>query len=306
MEPLDALTINFNADNLRWINVMLAIVMFSVALEIQWADFRQVIKRPLMVFTGVGSQFLVLPALTLLLISILPIAPSVALGMVLVAACPGGTVSNFFTLQANGNAALSVCLTTIATLSAGIMIPVGFWFWGGLSPITAPLLTEVSVDFLGILKLALWLLVLPLVLGMGLAHYVPKVAKKLSKPLRIASLLIFALLIVGAFVANFKLFVQLFHLVFWVVLLHNGLALFSGYGLGHVVGLKHREKRTIAIETGIQNSGIGLVIVFNFFPDLGGMAIIVAWWGIWHMVAGLTLAFLFNRWDKYQRIKMQA
>ncbi len=295
MENFDQIIINFNAENLFWINSILSIVMFSVALEIKWSDFNLVFKNPKMILAGVLSQYILLPLITLALIQVLPVLPSIALGLIMVAVCPGGNVSNFFTLMAKGNTALSICLTSIATLTSGIIIPFCFYFWGNLSNKTAPLMNEVTVDYFGIIKLSFFLLVIPLVLGMLMNYYRPDLSKRISSHLQKTSILIFTLLVFGAFIANFKIFIQLFHYIFWVVLFHNGLALLSGYNLARLFGLEKRERRTIAIETGIQNSGIGLVIIFNFFPHLGGMAIVVAWWAIWHLISGLGMGYIFGR-----------
>ncbi len=295
MESLDQISINFNADNLFWINIILSIVMFSVALEIKWSDFDEVFKNPKMILAGILSQYLLLPIITLILIQFLPIFPSVALGLIMVAVCPGGNVSNFFTLMSKGNTALSICLTSIATITSGFIIPFGFYFWGNLSEKTIPLINEVSVDYLGILKLSVLLLVVPLILGMSLSKFLPNIASKISGPLQKISIGIFGLLIIGAFVSNFDVFIKLFHYIFWTVLIHNSLAIFGGYNLARIIGLQKKERRTVAIETGIQNSGIGLVIIFNFFPQLGGMAIIVAWWGIWHLISGLGMSYYFNK-----------
>ncbi len=295
MEAIDQIVLNFNKDNLSWINAVLAIVMFSVALEIRLSDFKEVFRTPKMIFTGLIAQFLLLPLLTVLLIQILPLYPSFALGMVLVAVCPGGNVSNFYTLLAKGNAALSVCLTSISTILAGFVIPLAFHFWSGLSPITASLLDEVVVDYWELFSLAFWLLGLPLISGMTLAHFLPNVSQKLSKPLKRISILIFLVLIIGAFLANWTTFIEMFHTIFWLVLVHNGLALFLGYGFAKGMGLEERERRTITLETGVQNAGLALVLVFNFFPDLGGMMLLIAWWGIWHMLVGLLLGTYFGR-----------
>ena len=130
---------------------------------------------------------------------------------------------------------------------------------------------------------------------MAIAHFRPKISQVLSKPLKRFSILVFVVLIVGAFFANWNTFVTMFHQIFWLVLLHNGLALLGGYSFAAIMGLERRERRTISLETGVQNAGLALVLVFNFFPNLGGMMLIIAWWGIWHMLIGLLLGTYFSR-----------
>lgn len=295
MQELDHIIINFNEDNLFWINGVLAIVMYAVALEIKLDDFKKVFLQPRMIFAGVSSQFLLLPIITFTFVSIIPMHTSIALGLFLVSACPGGNTSNFFSMMAKGNIALSVSLTSIATIVSGFMIPIGFMFWAGLSSKTAPLLTEIEVDYWGMMVTTFWLLVLPLALGILTRYLKSNWADRLSVPLKYLSIVIFFALVIGAFIANFRLFSQLFHTIFWLALFHNGSILLLGYLWAYLFRLKHKERKTISIETGIQNAGIGLVLAFNFFSELGGMQIIIAWWGIWHLVSGGILSYFFSR-----------
>jgi BASS family bile acid:Na+ symporter len=134
------------------------------------------------------------------------------------------------------------------------------------------------------------LLGVPLVLGMWVAKQFPAFAHKVQKPMKILSFIILLAFIGGALAANLKHFMDYIQLVVGVVFIHNLMALVTGYGLSTLIGLPERDRRAITFEMGIQNSGLGLILIFNFFGGLGGMAIVTAWWGIWHIVAGLTLA----------------
>jgi BASS family bile acid:Na+ symporter len=298
MQNLDDISIHFDADKLFWINAVLSLVMYAVALEIRWEDFKEVVRHPRMVLSGVSAQFLMLPLFTLLFVAVVPMPASIALGLFLVAACPGGNVSNFFCMMAKGNVALSVSLTAVATIVAGVMIPTGFLFWSGFSDKAAPLVSEIEVDYWGMMSTTFWLLVVPLILGMATRHFRPLWADRLSVPLKCLSILIFVLLVTAAFLSNFRLFIQLFHTIFWLALIHNALLLAGGYAWGYLFGLPHKERKTISLETGIQNTGIGLILAFNFFTSLGGLQIIVAWWGIWHLVSGGLLAYAYTRLDR--------
>lgn len=295
MKNLDEIIINFNEGQLFWINIVLCIVMYAVALEIRITDFKDIIKKPKMILVGLSSQFLLLPIITLSIVSFLPIHPSIALGLFLVAACPGGNASNFFSMMSKGNIALSVSLTSIATVASGFMIPFGFMFWSGFSEKTAPLLTQINVDYLGMIKASFWLLVVPLVSGMLTRHFKPKWADKLSMPLKYTSIFLYVVLVTGAFLGNLNLFIDIFHTIFWLALFHNGIILLAAYFWAWLFGLEHRERKTISLETGIQNTGIGLILAFNFFANLGGLQIIVAWWGIWHLVSGGILSYFYAR-----------
>jgi BASS family bile acid:Na+ symporter len=136
---------------------------------------------------------------------------------------------------------------------------------------------------------------IPLTLGLILSRVFPSLADRVRKPFKIFSLIFFVVIVLGALAANWHIFLKVVGLVMLLVFIHNGLALNLGYWSGRVFGLDERDSRAVCIEVGIQNSALGLVLVFNFFDGLGGMAILVAWWGIWHIIAGLTAAFIFTR-----------
>jgi len=264
--------------------------MFGIALEISVSDFKRLIKNPKPVLVGVCSQFLVLPAITFVLVLAVQPLASVALGMFMVAACPGGNISNFITHLSGGNTALSVSLTAIATLLAVVMTPFNLEFWGSLYDPTASILNEVAIVPLEMVKLVALLLGVPLVLGMYLNHLAPKVAKKMARILKTGSLIFFVALIFMALYNNRTIFVDYIFYVFWIVLLHNLIAFTTGFSLAELFRLSKENVRSITVETGIQNSGLGLLLIFTFFEGLGGMALLTAFWGIWHLVSGLLLA----------------
>jgi BASS family bile acid:Na+ symporter len=291
---LDSIHINYNQEALWAMNIVLAFVMFGVALEISVTDFKALWKQPKPVLVGVFSQFLVLPAFTYLLVLVMEPYPSIALGMFMVAACPGGNISNFISHLAGGNTALSVCLTAIATLFAVFMTPFNLQFWGSLYEPTAIVLKEVAISPSEMIKLVALLLGVPLVLGMLVNHLRPRFALKMSKVLKIVSLLFFVSLVFLALYNNRVIFMDYIFYVFWIVLLHNLLAFTTGFSLARIFGLSSSNIKSITIETGIQNSGLGLLLIFTFFDGLGGMALLAAFWGIWHIVSGLLLASLWG------------
>ena len=286
---IDSVHINFDTTSLWILNSALALVMFGVALEIKFEDFKQLSKRPKLVLTGVLSQFLVLPLLTFVLVWIIQPMASIALGMFMVAACPGGNISNFITHLAKGNTALSVTLTAIATLLAIVMTPINLQFWGSLYEPSGAILKEVAIAPLEMIKLVALLLGIPLVLGMLVNRFKPILAKKMAKGFKIGSLIFFVVLVFLALQKNFSIFLDYVYYVFWIVLAHNLIAFLTGYSLAKALGFKTQDIRSITIETGIQNSGLGLLLIFTFFDGLGGMALLTAFWGIWHLVSGLAL-----------------
>lgn len=291
---LDNIHINYNGEALWTMNVVLAFVMFGIALEISVDDFKQLLSKPKPVLVGVFSQFLVLPALTFLLVLLIEPYPSIALGMFMVAACPGGNISNFISHLAGGNTALSVCLTAIATLLAVVMTPLNLQLWGSFYAPTAAILQEVAISPWQMVKLVALLLGVPLVLGMFVNYWKPRLAFKMAKALKIVSLLFFIALVFLALYNNREVFLDYVFYVFWLVLIHNLLAFFTGFSLGKLFGLNSANIKSITIETGIQNSGLGLLLIFTFFDGLGGMALLAAFWGIWHIVSGLVLAMFWN------------
>lgn len=294
MESLDALSLNLNNDGLLVMNVSLAVIMFGVALELRIDDFRQILKNPKSTLAGVLSQYFLLPFLTYLLIVIIRPQPSLALGMMMVAACPGGNVSNFLSMLSRANVALSVSLTAISTLAAIIMTPFNFAFWASLYAPTKAILAEIHLNYFEVFRIIVLILGIPLILGMLVRHFKENLARKISPFMKTFGIVFFGGFVVVAFAMNFENFINYVHIVFLLVLLHNFMAISGGYGMAYVFGLGRKERKTIAIETGIQNSGLGLVLIFIFFDGLGGMALVAAWWGIWHIISGFALSWYWT------------
>ncbi len=295
MEELDAVQLNFSSDSLWVLNGVLAILMFGVALDLKTQDFKRLADNPRASLIGIASQFLMLPAVTFALVWAVRPHPSIALGMMLVAACPGGNISNFLTHLARGNTALSVSLTAMGTVLAIVATPLNLAWWAGLYPPTSGLLRTISLDASDMIQTIITLAGLPLALGMAVAHYAPALAKRLTVFVKPVSILAFIAFVCLAFANNIDHFQQHIHRVVLVVLLHNALALGVGFWMARWGGLSLRDQKTIAIETGIQNSGLGLILIFRFFDGMGGMAIVAAWWGIWHIISGLALAYYWSR-----------
>ena len=307
LQAMDTATLNFSEGGLFVLNITISIIMFGVALEIKPGQFKDLLKRPKPVITGVLSQFVVLPLLTFLLILLFwkNITVGVAMGMILVASCPGGNVSNFISTLAKGNPALSVSLTAIATISAIFMTPLNFMIWGSLYEMIGPwsenaLLQQLRIDPVAMFKIVFILLAIPILLGMLTNHYLPRFTEMAKKPIRIFSIIFFMGMLAIMFANNYEHFLRFIAWILLIVFLHNGLAIASGYGMASLFDLNRQNKKTIAIETGIQNSALGLVLIFNpaIFPQhlaLGGMAVVTAWWGIWHILAGLSVATIWRR-----------
>jgi len=220
----------------------------------------------------------------------------------MVAACPGGNISNFMTHLAKGNTALSVSLTAFATFLAIFMTPFNFQFYGNLYEPTAQLLKTVELSPFQILKLVLLILGIPLILGMTFRYKFPVIAERLSKLLKPLSIILFIAIVIIAFYNNLDVFYGYIHYVLAIGISHNFIAILLGFTVAKLFKLSFKNQKTLAIETGIQNSGLGLLLIFTFFDGLGGMAIMAAFWGIWHIISGLFLAtFWAKREVKLER-----
>ena len=292
---VDTIQINFDKSGLWILNIAIAVIMFGVALGISMNDFKRLFKNPTIVFVGIFSQFIVLPAGTFLAILLIKPHPSFALGMMMIAACPGGNVSNFFSKMAGGNAALSVSLTAFASLVCILMTPLNLQFWGSLYQPTNSILKTVSLNPYELFKLVSLILGIPLILGMLIKQCYNEVSIKIEKILKPISMLVFIVLILIAFSQNLEIFVNHIHHVLFLVIFHNLFAYLLGFYTAKTFKLDRKNCKTIAIETGIQNGGLGLLLIFSFFDGLGGMALLAAFWGIWDVFSGMTLAYYWGR-----------
>jgi BASS family bile acid:Na+ symporter len=236
MQELDNVKINFDTNGLWILNLALAVVMFGVALGVTLNDFKQLSRQPKLILLGILSQFLLLPFVTYLFVILIKPQVSIALGMMMVAACPGGNISNFMTHLAKGNTALSVSLTAFATFLAMLMTPLNFQFYGNLYEPTALLLESVELNFFELVKLVLLILGVPLVIGMAFRSKNEKLAEKLSKILKPISIIIFVAIVILAFYKNLDIFYEYIHRVFLIGISHNLIALALGFGVAKYFG----------------------------------------------------------------------
>ena len=227
LEKLDWIRLNFSDGSLLLMNITIAFVMFGVALGLRFSSFRDLTKKPKNLIAGITSQFILIPLLTFILIMIINPTPSVAMGMILVASCPGGNVSNFMASIARGNMPLSVTLTANSTICAVFMTPLNFWLWGklyfSLYSGTSELVMWLTIDPFEMLKTVFMLLGIPIVLGILFSKQFPKITEKIKEPIKYISIVIFVGYIVAALASNITYFLQYIHLIILIVLVHNGL-----------------------------------------------------------------------------------
>ncbi|MFT5979608.1 MAG: BASS family bile acid:Na+ symporter [Flavobacteriales bacterium] len=295
MEELNDITLRFSPDSLRLLNFCLAIIMFSVALHLKVDNLKYILKNPVSVVIGAVSQLLLLPLISVGLILLLKPSAPIAMGMLLVSSCPGGNVSNFFSLIGKGNIALSIALTTISSLVSAFSTPLLFVFWAK-QLLNKDDIVDFHLPFLPALTIILLVILLPAVLGILFNHKFPATAEKLKKPMQNASFAVLIAFILFALKANFDHFLNFVGVVFFIVMAHNLLAFISGVGLASLFRRPVADRITIGLETSIQNTALGLVITFNFFDGNGPMAMILAWWGVWHLITGYVFATLAKKW----------
>ncbi|MBR1868446.1 MAG: bile acid:sodium symporter family protein [Bacteroidales bacterium] len=312
---LDAVKLNLGGGTGVVMSAVLALIMFGVALGIKGKTLRDVFLKPKSILTGIALQWVGLPVVTFVIIMLFNkmLTPMVALGMILVASCPGGNISNFMSSFSKGNVELSVSMTAVSTVFSPLVTPFNFWLWGNIylkfAALTGTLtIPQLVIPFGEIFKTVFIILGIPIVLGMLFSHYLPKAAEKIQKPFSIFSIAVFIVMVLGMFIPNWQLFVKYIVFIFCLVLIHNASALGAGFAGASAMRLPARDRRSITIEVGIQNSGLGLTLLLNpaiFRPEIwnnpetgimyGGMLFVTAWWGIWHIISGLTVASVFRR-----------
>lgn len=290
MSDVDSIRIAFDEGSLTTLKIVIGAILFGIALDTKAADFVAAVRRPGVIAIGVVTQFVALPALTFLLTLLLDVRGSVALGMILVACCPPGNVSNVLTHRATGDVALSVSMTAVSNLLAIVLMPLNVAFWGSLHPTGDALLRDIDLSPGEMLVEVGLVIGVPFVLGLAIAALWPKVAAVGHRVIGPLSFLALAGVIVIGVARNWDLFTDYIGVVLVAVFLHDALALGLGYAIGRACRLPERSVKAMTFEVGIRNAGLGLLLVFSYFDGLGGMALVAAWWGIWDIIAGLALA----------------
>ena len=279
------------------LSLVLATMVFSVALELRVDDFRRVAQQPRAVVCGLIPQFILLPVGTWLATLALDLPPNVEAAMILVASCPGGSLSNVVTHFGRGNTALSVSVSAVASVIALFATPFNFSWMVASNPATAGWLRTLDIDPSGIWISLLLLLAAPMALGLLVAHHLPALTQRIQKPLgNFALFALLAFIVLGLIRERQLLTLGLLPMLL-IVVLHNASGLFFGWLTSVAMHVAERDRRAVMIEGGMQNSGLALgIIAVQFNSDLG-MVVIASLWGIWHIVSGMSLAFFWRRKD---------
>lgn len=294
---VDDILLNINPTGQLVLGGVLALIIYGVALDLRVDDFIAVLRKPLAPLAGLIGQLLFLPAVTWAITMALKPQPSIALGMMVVAACPGGNISNLITHMARGNTALSVSMTGISSMLAVVTTPLNILFWASLNPATAALLRQVSIEPVSFLGSTVLILGVPMAAGMATVRYWPGLADRLRRPLQILSFLFLVVFIAGATLSNARYLTVFLQSALPFVVLHNLIAIGIGWGVARTLRLSDYDTRALTVEVSMHNSGLGLALILNQFDGLGGAALVAAGWGVWHLVSGWALAAWWKRRD---------
>jgi BASS family bile acid:Na+ symporter len=279
------------------LTLVLATMVFSVALELKVADFRRVAETPRAVICGLIPQFIWLPVGTWAATLLLDLPPNIEAAMMLVAACPGGSLSNVITHLGRGNTALSVSISAVASVMALVATPFNFSWMIASNPATSAWMRDLALDPSGIWLSLLLLLAVPMSLGLLFAHRLPGITARIRKPLGNFAVLALLLFIVAGLIKERQLLTLGLLPTLLIVVLHNASGLLFGWLTSMAMGVDEKDRRAVMIEGGMQNSGLALGIIgVQFNSDLG-MVTLASFWGIWHIVSGLALVVWWRRKD---------
>ena len=297
-ETLDQITIPLSTTSQILLASAIMTLMFAIALGLTLKNFSFLKTAPHLFYIGLFVQIIALPIVTIAVIAMLGVPASIALGMIVVASCPGGSVSNFMSWLAKGDVAYSVSLTAGSSIIASIWTPLAILIWSDIYPPTAALLETINFSRIQFIVQTTMMLALPLIGGMITNHFAPKFAARARKPLGFVGAFVMLCVIIIGVIDFAPLLASAWMLILVPAIIHNGVA----FGLGAVSGLflnaTPAQKRALIFEIGIQNSGLAVVLMLSQFNGLGGAAAIAAVWGVWHFVSGGALIALFRTLDR--------
>ena len=270
----------------RLINPLLGVIMFGMGLTLKAEDFKVVFSRPKDVLVGCLAQFTVMPLLAFALTKIFRLEPALAIGVILVGCCPGGTASNVITYLAKGDLALSVGMTAVSTLLAPVLTPLLVWLLAG---------ETVDVDVVGMLLSILWVVILPIALGLLVKRFWPRTTEQASAYLPALSTLAICLIVLIVIAANAHKLLDGGLVILLVVVLHNVCGLGAGYLIGTLLRLTPAKRRAISVEVGMQNSGLASSLATLHFAAYPLATIPGALFSVWHNISGALVAKLYSR-----------
>ncbi|MDH4394684.1 MAG: bile acid:sodium symporter family protein [Limnobacter sp.] len=287
---IDDVKINLDASVILALNLIIAFNMFIVSLSLRLQHFKQVAKTPKSVAVGLFSQFILLPFFSFLFTLFVPMHPSVALALIMVASCPGGNLSNVFTFLAKGNLALSVSLTAVGFPIAMIATPLNFGFYASMHPEVSKLVAAVGLDPVKFIAAIFFNMLIPLVLGCYVGSTFTRFYNAVAPYTARFALISILTIVLIAIKDNLGILEQFGNQYVGVAIAHNLVVLLVGYLTARLFFLPTQDKRSITIETGIQNCPLGTVLILTFMPTLGGAVITITFWGAWQILSTWMLS----------------
>lgn len=269
-----------------WVNTLLGIVMFGMGMTLKLSDFKVVFTKPKAVICGILSQFIIMPVLAFLLVTLFQLPTELAVGVILVGACPGGTSSNVMTYLAKGDVALSVGMTACTTIMAPFVTPALVLLLAGQT---------VDVSYVSMLVSIVQVVLVPIALGFVINYFFSKFAQAFSKALPLISVVAICLIIMAVVSANAAKLMTTGALVVAVVMLHNVCGYALGYLVGRLLGLTKEQMRTLSIEVGMQNSGLATSLATMHFAAMPMAAVPGTVFSVWHNISGAVYANILAR-----------
>lgn len=295
METIDQAQFQFSPTSGLAVAVMVGFLVFAMALDLTWDQFRGVLRRPKAPAIGLLAQFIVLPAVAFGIGMLLAAAPSIALGLLLVTCCPAGALSNYLTGVARGSVATSVSMTAISTVSSLAVTPLLFAFWASMNPETRAVLQEIRIDPGRVVMVLLIMLVIPVVAGMLIRARRSGTADRIRPWTRRIAGGVFTIVVAITLLGNIEVLGSFAKVALPPVLLTFAIAAALGWGLARVAGLLAPDRRAVTLEVAFQNVALAIGMAVAFFPSLAGIAITSILWGVVHLTLGFALAMVWSR-----------
>ena len=284
---------DFTSQGAAWVNPLLGIIMFGMGLTLKPVDFALVARRPLPVLLGVVAQYVIMPLLALGVVWIMKLPPEIAVGVILVGCAPGGTSSNVVSYLARGDVALSVTMTSISTLLAPIMTPL-------LVSLLAGQIMEVDA---GAMALSIVNVVLiPVIAGLAVATFLPRLVRVVAPILPWISVLAISSIVAIVVGGSHERILEAGLTVLVAVIIHNTLGYVLGYGVGALFGQPGPARRTMAVEIGMQNSGLAAGLATTYMTPMAALPAAV--FSVWHNLSGAVVAALFRMQDARRAQKL--
>lgn len=268
-----------------WVTPLLGCVMFGMGLTLDLKDFVRVFSRPKDVLAGFVCQFTIMPLLAVALCRLFSLPPELAVGVILVGCCPGGTSSNVITYLSKGDVALSVSMTGVSTLLAPVMTPLLVRLFAG---------TYIPVDFWGMFLSIVEVIIVPVALGLVVRHFLPKATAAVTEYLPAFSTVVIALIVIAVVSANAGQLHTCGLVVIVVVILHNVCGYLLGYLAGSLLRMSPAKRTAVSVEVGMQNSGLACSLASTHFASMALAPVPGAVFSVWHNISGALLSRLFR------------